>query len=82
MLHMLTWRTETDRVSHGENPVIQEAVTVLNLYQAHRTIAQHWVCEVCGMIHTGSVPDACESCGSTTAIVQLQDLRREINSRW
>ena len=79
---MLTSRTETDSVSHGETPVIQEAITVLNLYQAHRTIAQRWVCEVCGMIHTGTVPDACESCGSTTAIVQLQNLRSEINSRW
>jgi len=43
---------------------------------------QRWVCEVCGMVHTGSAPDACASCGAAHSLTQQADTHRELNSRW
>lgn len=82
MLDMITPRTGADSAARSKNAAVQEAMEVLSQYQAKRTIVQRWVCERCGMIHTEAVPHGCESCGATTSLVQLQDLRREINSRW
>lgn len=41
-----------------------------------------WVCEICGMGHLANKPDACESCGSSSALAQHLDQRQEIGYRW
>lgn len=41
-----------------------------------RTMASRWVCEVCGGIHLGQMPHACESCG-----VDGMHLSRELDPR-
>lgn len=61
---------------------VQEAMRVLEQHQAKKTAVRRWVCEVCGMIHTGSAPETCDSCGNDSSLVQLTDFRREIGSRW
>lgn len=40
-----------------------------------------WDCEVCGMIHLGSMPLACDSCGSKLLVCQSH-IHREMNSHW
>jgi rubrerythrin len=40
-----------------------------------------WDCEVCGMIHLGSAPETCESCGSTI-LAQHSDIHCEMNNHW
>ena len=75
---MITPKTGID----SKGAAIQEAIKVLSQYQARKTIVQRWVCEICGMIHTGGVPNNCESCGASTSLVQLEEWRREMNSRW
>ena len=75
---MITPKTGID----SKDAAIQEAIKVLNQYQTRKTIVQRWVCEICGMIHTGVVSDACESCGAPTSLVQLEEWPREMNSRW
>ena len=67
--------TDTNTASHN---AVQEAMHILS----ERKLAYRWVCEVCGMVHTGSVPGACDSCGSSNSLVQDQVFPREMNSRW
>ncbi len=62
--------------------VVQEAVRVLEKHHSRKITAQRWVCETCGMIHTGAAPRACASCGSDRSLVQLADFRTEMYSRW
>lgn len=40
-----------------------------------------WTCDVCGMIHHGVTPLACESCGSEL-LTRLPNQHIEMNSRW
>ncbi len=40
-----------------------------------------WACDVCGMIHTGTVPLKCDSCGSEL-LSQQPDTHCEMNSHW
>jgi len=75
---MIAQRTSTTSVVQNGQSAVQEALRLL----ATRTTAQHWICEVCGMVHTGTAPIECDSCGSTTALVQQAELHREMNSRW
>ena len=75
---MITPKTGID----SKDAAIQEAIKVLNQYRVRKTIVQRWVCEICGMIHTGAVPDACESCGTSTSLVHLEEWPYEMNSRW
>ncbi len=72
-------------IAHGtfanglaQEAAVQEAIRIL----AERPTVQRWVCEVCGMVHTGPAPQACNSCGVATALVQQADTHREMNSRW
>ncbi len=65
----------------SKGTAIQEAIKVLSQYQAKKMIVQRWVCETCGMIHTGEVPNNCESCGASTSLVQLEEWPREMNGR-
>ena len=75
---MIAQRTSTTSVVQNGQAAVQEALRLL----ATRTTAHHWICEVCGMVHTGAAPIECDSCGATTALVQQAELHREMNSRW
>jgi CBS domain-containing protein len=47
-----------------------------------RMMASRWVCEVCGSIHLGQMPHACESCGVGSAhLVRELNPRPEITTR-
>ena len=70
--------TTTTSVAKSKGSAVQEAMDVL---ARTRVTVRRWVCEVCGMVHTGTEPDACESCGAS-ALVQQADLHREMSSRW
>ena len=70
--------TTTTSVVQNSQLAVQEAMRLL----ATRTTPQRWVCEVCGMVHTGTAPTECDSCGTTTALVQKAELHREMHSRW
>lgn len=61
---------------------LQEATQIVRRYQGMHAGVQHWTCEVCGMIHTGSVPTSCDSCGVVNAFMPQQEMRNEIGSRW
>lgn len=74
---MIAQRTGTPVVQNGQ-AAVQEAMRLL----ATGTTAQRWVCEICGMIHTGTAPIKCDSCGATTALTQQAELHREMNSHW
>ena len=76
---MIAQKTTTIRsVAKSKGAAVQEAMELLarTRVQVHR-----WVCEVCGMVHIGTAPDACESCGVST-LVQQPDLHREMSSHW
>jgi rubrerythrin len=76
---MIAQRTiTTTSVVQNSQAAVQEAMRLL----VTRTTPQRWVCEVCGMVHTGAAPHECDSCGTTTALVQQAELHREMNSRW
>ncbi len=61
---------------------LREAAQVVQRYEGMRSAVQHWACEVCGMVHTGSIPTSCDSCGVTNAFSPRPDVRNEIGSRW
>ena len=61
---------------------LQEAAQIVQRYEATHSEVQHWACDVCGMVHSGSVPTSCDSCGVTDAFSPLQNVRNEIGSRW
>ncbi len=47
-----------------------------------RMMASRWVCEVCGSIHLGQMPHACESCGVESAYLAREpDPRVEMTPR-
>ena len=65
------------------NTILHEAAKVLNQYHASRvSSASQWACENCGMLHHGSFPDSCDSCGVSDTFTKLQNERTEIGSRW
>ncbi len=74
---MIAQNTIKNAYTSLSKAAVHEAMRILST----RTTNQHWVCERCGMIHIAAAPVACDSCGSTTAPLQV-DLHREINSRW
>ncbi|GAC1391336.1 MAG: hypothetical protein NVSMB38_11450 [Ktedonobacteraceae bacterium] len=74
MIEMVT------RVTQGN--AIQEATQIVKRYNLTRPSVQQWICEVCGMVHSGSAPTTCDSCGITNAFIQQQEIRNEIGSRW
>lgn len=59
--------------------MVQAALALLN--QQPVAALSRWDCEVCGMIHMGTKPLECDSCGST-ALCQQADIRREMNNHW
>lgn len=70
--------SSTPVVINGEETL--QAVMAL-LSQRPPTGALRWDCDICGMIHTGQLPLACESCGSTS-LSRQSVLHREMNSHW
>ncbi len=79
---MAIQRTRTAAIEAASDvAAIQEAVRVLEQLHSRKMALRRWVCEACGMIHTGSAPQACESCGATS-LAHLADFRTEIGSRW
>jgi rubrerythrin len=68
----------TDKKIHTKKAAVREAMLLL----AARPSIQQWVCEVCGMVHLGTAPDACDSCGVSGALVQHHEICREMNSHW
>ena len=77
---MIAQKTRTNNVVVTSNDAtVQAAVTLLT--RNRPVMLRRWECEVCGMVHTGSKPDACESCGKEGSLVHRPDTRYEINSR-
>lgn len=68
----------TDNRTQSNEVAVREAMQLLT----KRPSIQQWVCEVCGMIHTGAAPGACDSCGASSSLVQHLEVCREMNSRW
>lgn len=76
---MIAQKTTTTRsVARSNDAAVQEAIELLT--RTHVQV-RRWVCEVCGMVHTGTAPDACDSCGAS-ALIQQSDLHREMSSHW
>lgn len=51
------------------------------LSQRGQVSLSRWDCDVCGMIHMGQVPLACDSCGSAR-LTQQPDIHVEMNNHW
>jgi rubrerythrin len=75
---MIAQHMITDNKIQKNEAAVQAAMRLL----AQRPAPRRWVCEVCGMLHTGAAPDACDSCGVSMALVQHHDISREMNSHW
>jgi rubrerythrin len=61
---------------------IREAMAVVYEHETPLEEAQHWVCEVCGMPHSGESPAACDSCGRADALTLQPVEHRELFNRW
>jgi rubrerythrin len=68
----------TDNKIQNNEGAVHEAIRILT----KRLAPRQWVCEVCGMLHTGAAPEACDSCGVSVALVQHHHISREMNSHW
>jgi len=76
---MIAQRTiTTTNVAHYTEAAIQEAMRLVS----SRTTLQCWACDVCGMLHRGTAPEHCDSCGATIAPAQHIEPCHEFNSRW
>ena len=69
-----------DTVVTSDEATVQAAVELLT--QKPTLPIYRWVCEVCGMIHTGAKPVVCDSCGLDVSLAPLTDFRSEFCSRW
>ena len=77
-LSMIAQKTTiTGNIVQDNDAAVREAMRLLS----SQPLTQRWVCEVCGMIHTVTAPDECDSCGAA-ALVQYHDFSREMNSHW
>ncbi len=64
---------------------MQEATQIVKRYESARSGVQRWTCEVCGMVHSNSIPTSCDSCGVTSAFMQQEEKHSEnseIGTRW
>ena len=76
---MIAQRTiTTHKMAQYTEAAVQEAMRLLS----PKPMANCWVCEVCGMPHTGAAPEHCDSCGVAISPVQRFDPTPEFNSRW
>ncbi|HET9999590.1 MAG TPA: hypothetical protein VFQ36_01770 [Ktedonobacteraceae bacterium] len=77
---MIAQRKLTNRaVVKSDDAAVQAAVTFLTRPTA---ISYRWICECCGMVHTGAAPAQCESCGQQVALAHEADLPREWGTHW
>ncbi len=77
---MTAQRIMTRDASKEMYTAIRDALTTLENQVPLRRLV--WTCEICGMVHSGATPEACDSCGAADALALQQDIRPEINSRW
>ena len=77
---MIAQRTRTNTVVvTSDDATVQAAVRLLT--RDWPVMLLRWECEVCGMVHTGSKPNVCESCGKEGSLVHQPNVRYEVNSR-
>ncbi len=76
---MIAQRTKTNKeVVTSNDATVQTAV---KLFPQNRAITLYrWECEVCGMVHTGPMPSACDSCGKEGSLVNQPDLHQEMTN--
>ena len=75
---MIAQRTFTAaNITQSSEAAVQEAIRLLST----PTIVQCWACDTCGMLHTATMPEHCDSCGATISPVQRFEPARELNSR-
>ena len=79
---MIAQRKLTNKaVVKSDDAAVQAAVSLFT--RRPTIIAYRWICECCGMVHTGSVPASCDSCGSQDVMLAREsDLPREMGTRW
>jgi len=78
---MIAQRAKTNNiVVTSDEATVQAAVKLLT--PRRPIMLHHWECEVCGMVHSGSMPTKCDSCGKEGSLVQRSNVRTEICSRW
>ena len=78
---MIAQRKNTsDVVDLSDDATVQAAITFLS--RRPTLLSYRWVCETCGMIHSGSAPSSCESCGGAVTLAHQGDICREMGSRW
>lgn len=71
--------TTSNAIEINEEGTVQAVLALLSQRQVTRI--PRWVCDVCGMIHIGSTPLTCESCGSE-CLTQQADTHCEMNNHW
>jgi rubrerythrin len=83
---MIAQRKHTNEVvDMSDEATVQAAVTLLSRSSTQRPptlLSYRWFCEICGMVHAGSAPAICESCGGSLALAHQDDICREMGSRW
>ena len=75
---MIAQRTKTNTDVVNNNATVQKAVKLFP--QNRALILFRWECEVCGMVHTGPMPTACDSCGKEGSLVYQPDLHQEMTT--
>ncbi|HZR41557.1 MAG TPA: hypothetical protein VFB12_15670 [Ktedonobacteraceae bacterium] len=68
---MTARRLVTNNEIGYSSAAIEEAIKIVSANVMIRRWV--WVCEVCGMMHLGKVPDACDCCGATHALEFQED---------
>ena len=71
---MIAQRTKTNNAVVTSNDAAVQTV----LLQNRAVMIYRWECEVCGMVHTGPMPAACDSCGKEGSLVHQPDLHQEM----
>lgn len=68
---MTARRLVTNNGIGDSGAALREAIKILS---ANVTTQRWvWICEICGMMHLGKVPDACACCGATHALEFQED---------
>jgi rubrerythrin len=77
---MIAQRTNTNNAVVTSNEVTVQ--TAAKLFPQNRAVMIYrWECEVCGMVHTGTMPAACDSCGKEGSLVHQPDLHLEMTTK-
>jgi rubrerythrin len=73
-------KSTNDVVDLSEVATVQAVMDLLS--RRPTSLSSRWICETCGMIHTGPAPTSCESCGGSVSLAHPDDIPREMGSRW